>query len=204
MWTMVVNVLSMANAAVPCKPAATVTASTDASVVPASEAGYVKTASATRRVPRRQRLRGKRDLSRMKPASSVSAVNQTTTAENQSCTEEVCVQPLLVVSVTETVLATKFERGFCRVRPDCLEDESICGEGEACIGDRCVPSGCRGVDDCEDGEACIGGECRETPTPCRRTCGDTDRWSGSKSRHELSTSSSWTECAWSDRRYQWL
>ena len=86
-------------------------------------------------------------------------------SENQSCEEELC-EPLPRCVGDRNCAGDEIcERGFCRVRPDCSEDESICGEGEACIGDRCVPSGCRGVDDCEDGEACIGGECRETPPP---------------------------------------
>ena len=69
--TMVENVLSMESAAAPCKPAATDTALTDASVEPAFGAGYVRTAFATRRNVEKTAIARKTRYVEMRHALSV-------------------------------------------------------------------------------------------------------------------------------------
>ncbi len=85
--------------------------------------------------------------------------------ENEACTDSVCEPLPRCVGDRNCAENEICERGYCRVRVTCTEDESICPEDEACIGGRCVPSGCRGVDDCEPNERCQGGNCVPAAIP---------------------------------------
>lgn len=100
--------------------------------------------------------------------SCIPKVNCETAAdcdENQACTDMVCEPLPRCVGDRNCDQNEICERGFCRERVTCTEDESICPESEACIGGRCVPSGCRGVDDCDSDERCLGGECVPAGVP---------------------------------------
>ncbi len=56
------------------------------------------------------------------------------------------------------------ESGHCQPAMGCTN--ASCPAGTSCIADRCVPGGCRGLEDCPNaGELCIAGTCQLPPPP---------------------------------------